>query len=176
MSLTGLGQSDPALPPQPPRTRLRQAQIIALSFVAGSLVFMGVAITLSLSRTPTGPRFPIAGMNGFFLLPLVLLAAELGIAALLARVFTAKARAQWAARTDDDSAITQALNAFTSLAIIRLALFEGVALLAACGMLLTGDWMTIAPWILAIIGMFAFFPTSAKLQRFLTDVTDRDAA
>jgi hypothetical protein len=146
----------------------------ALALIAGTLVFAGVATIVSLSQSSPSVPPMLWGFNAFVVGAGGLLILSTVPLVLMGGVFAKRAGEVWKARQDDEQAIGVVMQLYQKLALSRLAVLEGVALLACVGMMLTGDWLCLGVAGVALVGMGVVFPTSLRLQSFLDEATGRD--
>lgn len=71
----------------------------------------------------------------------------------------------------DDATVL--LGAFQTLTIIGAALAEGVGMLAAVVLLITGNVLAVAGSAVALVGLLASIPTAAAVDAFLIAATGR---
>jgi hypothetical protein len=164
-----------------PKTALRSGQIVGAAFLAGVLIFMGVVIAMTLMKSGQGAAPASAATSASAARPILVYLAigcvvVFGLVAMAVRTILVRAaRGQWAQRSDDDTAISGLVQRFAHMGIFRMAMLEGAALIATVSLLVEGAWLACAPWAVAVVGMILLFPTSKRLEKFLADVTGRDA-
>ncbi|MBM4071016.1 MAG: hypothetical protein FJ271_19010 [Planctomycetes bacterium] len=149
------------------RARVRVMQVICIALVLGVVFFLALAGYLVLSR---GQGLnPPAGMPFLSMLALVMLLMNGPLALILPAAMTKNAIQRLASRTSsstqDDEAQLLAVRQ-TSL-IVGLALWEGVAFMAAIAFLLEGDPLVLAIDGVAILFMLGSLPNMANVQLWL---------
>ena len=148
---------------------LRAQQIIVFGLLLGLVVFTGVTAYLLLS----GRSAPSASASDSALLLAQggLAITTIPVSFILKPVHLARTRRD-ASSTDDPDGLAL-FGRFAMLTLQRAALAEGMALFGVITTLITGDWWGLGGMAAGLLMLFVVFPSRAKWDGFVQDVTGR---
>jgi hypothetical protein len=155
-------------------TKVNQAltvlRLLLAAMGGGTVVFAGIAVLLVKSGlVDSKPALaPI-------LLPILGLVAilELPVYATMRRAILSKARQAWNRAPSSDDPALELLPSYNMLTIITGALAEGFGLFGTVVFLLTSAWLALAAPAITLIALAAAFPSSDRLNQFVTGVTEQ---
>lgn len=161
---------------------VRYCQVICIAMLVGLLTgggvlgFMGLtrAGALTASPPPNVQPSPPAAATPTDIFPwtlLVIAVAGVVVAVLAGVLLLRQARAQWAARADDEAAMARVYRGFTTRCMVRAAALEAPGLMGAALTLLSGNWLMLLATLGSVIALTVLFPTPGRMDRWVEDVT-----
>lgn len=138
-------------------------QIIGLALVGGAVTFTIVALFLNTAGSVGGAGSP----------PLTIFryawVAALCVIVVLSIILTTTARRVARVRAADGVDDASIMSLYGSTTIMRLALWEGAAILGAIILLLSGHTLDVALALTPLFGMVYYFPTTERWRAFHSD-------
>lgn len=172
----------PSGQPQSADQSLRTLPIVVIAMMMGLIMFAGVAVLLNTQQQSPLPALgappPPPGVSHAPLddKPLLIAMAGIGIVAVvgqlaLAKVAASQAKAKATAATSDQAKRDAIAPIFMITSIARAALAEGVGLLGAVIVLLTGNLLGLAGVGVAVVLMAFLLPARSRFDNLLRDAT-----
>lgn len=149
---------------------LRQVQIIGIALASGLIMISAVLGGFAFANvTQPQPALlaPLAGVVALAL-PVSVLA---GIA-IKSSIYQ-QARLAWLRQNKDaaNNPVEHFENAYTMAALLQMAMLEGLGVLGAACVLITGEMLFLAAPLAAIVGMGLVFPSEGKFQGMIDQLS-----
>lgn len=149
---------------------LRPAQIVSLALVAGMASF---AVIVGILQQTGSMKPSVSQRGGLFLIAGAAIWATSALAGtFVQRAMLASTRRSrdWSALPADD-ARSALVQPFSIRSILWAALLEGPGLFGVTILMLTGSVVALIPTFLSVLGILASFPTEARFERYVREVT-----
>jgi hypothetical protein len=138
--------------------KIKQITILAIALCVFPVMFIGIALLMYETTGPLQPKYVDETYTWIFR------ACTLGI---LAFQFITVRNFNERFTTGLPASLDEKLKSYRVIMIVRMAMFEAGSFFATVAFLLNGDYIQLGISGIAILLLFSFFPTRARMRREL---------